>query len=114
MLIFISFRSGNNSFSLLCRYLYTLSVQSLKTELMKRRLRRMVNFLGTNLLIFALYLNFFHRDKQDQAAGPVLKRPAFGDSNGVKDPIKIHQETGAGRNEQAALSDPASTKQTKL
>lgn len=81
---------------------------------MKRRLRRMINFLGTNLLIFALYLNFFHRDKQEQPVQTGLKRPAFGDSNALKDPIKAHQESGAGRNEQAALAPPSQERTSKL
>jgi hypothetical protein len=29
---------------------------------MKRRLRRVVNFFAFNLLFFALYLNFIHKD----------------------------------------------------
>ncbi|MBL7738332.1 MAG: hypothetical protein JNK14_03880 [Chitinophagaceae bacterium] len=30
---------------------------------MKRRIRRVVNFFAFNLLFFALYLNFIHKDK---------------------------------------------------
>jgi hypothetical protein len=30
---------------------------------MKRRIRKIVNFFAFNLLFFALYLNFIHRDK---------------------------------------------------
>ena len=30
---------------------------------MKRRLRKVVNFFAFNLLFFALYLNFIHKDK---------------------------------------------------
>jgi hypothetical protein len=30
---------------------------------MKRRLRRIANFFAFNLLFFALYLNFIHKDK---------------------------------------------------
>lgn len=30
---------------------------------MKRRLRRIVNFFAFNLLFFALYLNFIHKEK---------------------------------------------------
>jgi hypothetical protein len=30
---------------------------------MKRRLRKIVNFFAFNLLFFALYLNFIHKDK---------------------------------------------------
>ncbi len=30
---------------------------------MKRRVRKIANFFAFNLLFFALYLNFIHRDK---------------------------------------------------
>jgi hypothetical protein len=30
---------------------------------MKRRIRKIVNFFAFNLLFFALYLNFIHKDK---------------------------------------------------
>lgn len=33
---------------------------------MKRRIRRIVNFFAFNLLFFALYLNFIHKDNADQ------------------------------------------------
>ena len=31
---------------------------------MKRRVRKIANFFAFNLLFFALYLNFIHKDKQ--------------------------------------------------
>jgi hypothetical protein len=31
---------------------------------MKKRVRKIANFLAFNLLFFALYLNFIHKDKQ--------------------------------------------------
>jgi hypothetical protein len=34
---------------------------------MKRRVRKIVNFFAFNLLFFALYLNFIHKDKQPMA-----------------------------------------------
>ncbi|HVZ55233.1 MAG TPA: hypothetical protein VG870_01125 [Chitinophagaceae bacterium] len=34
---------------------------------MKRRIRKVVNFFAFNLLFFALYLNFIHRDKPADA-----------------------------------------------
>ena len=55
---------------------------------MKRRIRTTINFLGINLLIFAIYLNFFHHDKTDQPTASDLKRPAFGDSEKIKLPVK--------------------------
>ena len=37
---------------------------------MKRRIRRIANFFAFNLLFFALYLNFIHKDKAAAAAAP--------------------------------------------
>ena len=34
---------------------------------MKRRVRKIVNFFAFNLLFFALYLNFIHKDRQPMA-----------------------------------------------
>jgi hypothetical protein len=35
---------------------------------MKKRLSRILNFFAFNLLFFALYLNFIHKDNNSQAA----------------------------------------------
>ncbi len=35
---------------------------------MKRRVRKIANFFAFNLLFFALYLNFIHKDKTAMAA----------------------------------------------
>jgi len=35
---------------------------------MKKRISRIVNFFAFNLLFFALYLNFIHKDNNGQAA----------------------------------------------
>jgi hypothetical protein len=37
---------------------------------MKRRIRRIANFFAFNLLFFALYLNFIHKDKATTASVP--------------------------------------------
>jgi hypothetical protein len=34
-----------------------------KSSIMKRRVRKIANFFAFNLLFFALYLNFIHKDK---------------------------------------------------
>ena len=46
---------------------------------MQRRVRKVVNFFAFNLLFFALYLNFVHKDPQGNLPDPnqVLKNPAF-------------------------------------
>jgi uncharacterized membrane-anchored protein YitT (DUF2179 family) len=37
---------------------------------MKKRVRKIANFFAFNLLFFALYLNFIHKDKMAVAATP--------------------------------------------
>ena len=37
---------------------------------MKRRIRKVVNFFAFNLLFFALYLNFIHKDKPNISVSP--------------------------------------------
>ena len=37
---------------------------------MKRRFRKIVNFFAFNLLFFALYLNFIHKDKANTESAP--------------------------------------------
>lgn len=40
---------------------------------MKRRIRKIVNFFAFNLLFFALYLNFIHKDtSNNEATAPVI------------------------------------------
>ena len=38
---------------------------------MKRRVRKIANFFAFNLLFFALYLNFIHKDKTGVEVAPV-------------------------------------------
>lgn len=37
---------------------------------MKRRVRKIINFFAFNLLFFALYLNFIHKDKTSNESVP--------------------------------------------
>ena len=37
---------------------------------MKRRIRKIVNFFAFNLLFFALYLNFIHKDRVNDDSAP--------------------------------------------
>lgn len=58
---------------------------------MKNRIRKTVNFLAFNLLFFALYLNFIHKDKQMVAGAvePAVKSAAaFSGTVLVKNPEK--------------------------
>ncbi len=43
---------------------------------MKRRIRKIVNFFAFNLLFFALYLNFIHKESSSQNLTPVAVNPA--------------------------------------
>jgi hypothetical protein len=43
---------------------------------MKRRIRKIVNFFAFNLLFFALYLNFIHKDKPVTEPVPVQTNAA--------------------------------------
>ncbi len=43
---------------------------------MKRRVRKIANFFAFNLLFFALYLNFIHRDKAIAATGTSVNASA--------------------------------------
>ena len=48
---------------------------------MKRRIRKIVNFFAFNLLFFALYLNFIHKDRANSDIAPaVVGTPANGAS----------------------------------
>ncbi len=39
---------------------------------MKRRIRKIINFFAFNLLFFALYLNFIHKDRANMDVAPAV------------------------------------------
>ena len=51
---------------------------------MKRRIRKIVNFFAFNLLFFALYLNFIHKD---QPASPGTSETAVHASVSISDKV---------------------------
>jgi len=58
---------------------------------MKNRVRKIANFFAFNLLFFALYLNFIHKDQQGTANGRRTEKPkaaAFGGTILVEHPEK--------------------------
>ncbi len=60
---------------------------------MKRRVRKIANFFAFNLLFFALYLNFIHKDNVTVATvtteqGTVQDSPAFSGTVLVENPEK--------------------------
>lgn len=48
-----------------------------KSKIMKNRLRKVVNFFAFNLLFFALYLNFIHKDNSNEVAKVGTATPAY-------------------------------------
>ena len=48
-----------------------------KSKIMKNRLRKVVNFFAFNLLFFALYLNFIHKDNSNEVAKVGTAAPAY-------------------------------------
>ena len=50
---------------------------------MKRRIRKIVNFFAFNLLFFALYLNFIHKDKAFSEPLPVQTNAAAASFSGT-------------------------------
>jgi hypothetical protein len=69
---------------------------------MKRRIRKIVNFFAFNLLFFALYLNFIHKDENvNYFAQPetAQARPAFGDVT-----AKAHPQTTPAQTQTASVN----------
>jgi hypothetical protein len=66
---------------------------------MKKRVRRALNFFAFNLLFFALYLNFIHKDK---APSMELVAPqngaAFNGTVSVDNPVKYMDKKAAAIN----------------
>lgn len=53
---------------------------------MKRRVRKIANFFAFNLLFFALYLNFIHKDSIIVPGAPQQNAAAFSGTVGVDHP----------------------------
>jgi hypothetical protein len=65
---------------------------------MKKRVRKIANFFAFNLLFFALYLNFIHKDKMVVAAVP--QNPAFSGTVLVNEPGRVTEK----KNESAVVT----------
>ena len=63
---------------------------------MKKRVRKIANFFAFNLLFFALYLNFIHKDKQSLPADTTVQptAAAFSGTILVENPEKylVHKQ----------------------
>ena len=63
---------------------------------MKRRVRKIVNFFAFNLLFFALYLNFIHKDKVVSPTALQINQQntaAFSGTVLVDNPVKKNETT---------------------
>ena len=76
---------------------------------MKRRVRKIANFFAFNLLFFALYLNFIHKDKKSSAlTGEPIQQTtaAFGGTVLVDNPDQYLQK------KQAVIAHPVAAPKT--
>jgi len=86
---------------------------------MKRRIRKVVNFFAFNLLFFALYLNFIHKDKPSIAVSPapsqVANTAALSGNVLVTNPEKYLDQknsNSAAENKSAQDAHPVKTEET--
>ena len=86
---------------------------------MKRRVRKIANFFAFNLLFFALYLNFIHKDNVTVAIDQTSAQhnPAFSGTVLVENPEKTlnkKQEEAAVTAKQPATSNSTAENSTAL
>lgn len=82
---------------------------------MKRRIRKIINFFAFNLLFFALYLNFIHKDKGFSEPIPVQTNAAANLTGTV--PVqddKIEAKTSAQVTSQSTETKPEKNTALKL
>ena len=56
---------------------------------MKRRIRKIVNFFAFNLLFFALYLNFIHKDRANSDIAPAVVNTSATDAGVYKGTVLV-------------------------
>ncbi|MBS1653595.1 MAG: hypothetical protein JSU05_02030 [Bacteroidetes bacterium] len=79
---------------------------------MKRRIRKIVNFFAFNLLFFALYLNFIHKDKVVADASPVTHTNGAAYSGAavlVQNPEKYLMKKETVANQQVPVAEEKTT-----
>ncbi len=87
---------------------------------MKRRVRKIANFFAFNLLFFALYLNFIHKDKSGLPVATQTasqqNTAAFSGTVLVDNPEKLSEKNNAAVTSAASTekSQPATTEALKL
>ena len=62
---------------------------------MQRRIRKIANFFAFNLLFFALYLNFIHKDKSVISTAPTAQQrsAAFSGTATAENTVTVKKET---------------------
>jgi hypothetical protein len=61
---------------------------------MQRRIRKIANFFAFNLLFFALYLNFIHKEKSVVSASPTVQQTsaAFSGKTTASNPVQTEKK----------------------
>lgn len=80
---------------------------------MKRRVRKVANFFAFNLLFFALYLNFIHKDNSAMPAGDetvLPKTAAFSGTVLVENPEQYLQKKNQATASVTASEEPVANK----
>jgi hypothetical protein len=86
---------------------------------MKRRVRKIANFFAFNLLFFALYLNFIHKDKSGLPVATQTasqqNAAAFSGTVLVDNPEQLNEKKSvATQNAATQNNEPANTEALKL
>ncbi|MFL5787966.1 MAG: hypothetical protein ACJ748_07930 [Flavisolibacter sp.] len=82
---------------------------------MKKRIHRVLNFFALNLLFFALYLNFIHKDINQQDLAPHKSAPSAAAVQGtvlVNNPEQYLNK--AGKNQPATITPEVTASEKKL
>jgi hypothetical protein len=83
---------------------------------MKRRVRKIANFFAFNLLFFALYLNFIHKDKMVVPIDPAAqtKTAAFSETVLVEHPEQYLNKKNAASEQQEITASTKEVANTPL
>lgn len=83
---------------------------------MKRRVRKIANFFAFNLLFFALYLNFIHKDKVAVVTDPSVHQnaAAFSGTVLVEDPSEYLNKSTEAAAANVAVQPAAKNEETAL
>jgi hypothetical protein len=87
-----------------------------KSNIMKRRVRKIANFFAFNLLFFALYLNFIHKDKVAVVTDPSVHQnaAAFSGTVLVEDPSVYLNKSTEGTAANVAVQPAVKNDETAL